>query len=104
MILFKSQQPKSRAALQTQSSMHSQDVDLKVIAQTYELGRKIDEGAFGKIYKAHKISSSEQYAVKLEPMKAEFPQLIFECKLYLNLHSDPTAADKGFPMVFECGV
>jgi hypothetical protein len=37
-------------------------------------------------------------------MRAEHPQLIYECKLYLSLHSDPTACDKGVPGVYECGV
>ena len=37
-------------------------------------------------------------------MKAEYPQLIYECKLYYHLHSDPHAQDKGIPCVYECGV
>lgn len=83
----------------------SADINIKYLGSTYRLGKKIDEGAFGKIYKSTKIKgTTEQFAVKMESMRAEHPQLISECKLYHMLHSDPLALDRGIPKVFDCGV
>lgn len=31
------------------------DVSIKVVGGAFKLGKKIDEGAFGKIYKAHSL-------------------------------------------------
>ncbi len=48
----------------------------------YRLIRKIGSGSFGEIYQAVNISTGEEVAVKLEPMKARHPQLLYESKLY----------------------
>jgi len=53
-----------------------------VIAQKYRLVRKIGSGSFGDIYLAINIATGEEVAVKLEPMKARHPQLLYESKLY----------------------
>ena len=48
----------------------------------YRLIRKIGSGSFGDIYLAINISNGEEVAVKLEPVKARHPQLLYESKLY----------------------
>lgn len=48
----------------------------------YRLVRKIGSGSFGDIYLAVNIANGEEVAVKLEPMKARHPQLLYESKLY----------------------
>jgi hypothetical protein len=35
--------------------MNSGEVTVKLLASTYRIGKKIDEGAFGKIYRANKV-------------------------------------------------
>jgi hypothetical protein len=43
-----------------------QEINIKVLGQSFRLGKKIDEGAFGKIYKAVSLTKvSSEYAVKM---------------------------------------
>ena len=48
----------------------------------YRIIRKIGSGSFGEIYQAVNITTGEEVAVKLEPIKARHPQLLYESKLY----------------------
>lgn len=89
--------------------MNSSEANIKLIASTFRVGNKIDEGAFGKIYKGTRIKGepnkdNKEVAIKMECMRQEHPQLIGECKLYSMLHSDPLAAERGIPTVYACGV
>lgn len=44
----------------------TQDINVKVLGQSFKLCKKIDEGAFGKIYKAVSLTkTSSEYAVKM---------------------------------------
>jgi casein kinase 1/casein kinase 1 epsilon len=36
-------------------------------------------------------------------MRAEHPQLVYECRIYNYLHNDNTVVDKGIPYVYACG-
>eukprot|EP00828_Plagiopyla_frontata_P012830 TRINITY_DN1741_c0_g2_i2.p2 TRINITY_DN1741_c0_g2~~TRINITY_DN1741_c0_g2_i2.p2 ORF type:complete len:272 (+),score=43.21 TRINITY_DN1741_c0_g2_i2:35-850(+) len=58
-------------------------------------------GAFGEIYHATHNKTNEEVAIKLEPVKAEHPQLMFEAKLYQYLHQDSAAAEKGIPRIYH---
>ncbi len=51
----------------------------------WRLGPRIGGGSFGVIYRGEHIGSGEEVAIKLEPMKARHPQLIYEAKLYTLL-------------------
>lgn len=48
----------------------------------YRLVRKIGSGSFGDIYLGINLANGEEVAVKLEPIKARHPQLLYESKLY----------------------
>lgn len=48
----------------------------------YRLIRKIGSGSFGDIYLGINTANGEEVAVKLEPIKARHPQLLYESKLY----------------------
>ncbi|XP_052822313.1 casein kinase I-like [Octopus bimaculoides] len=48
----------------------------------YRLLRKIGSGSFGDIYLGINITNGEEVAVKLEPVDARHPQLLYESKLY----------------------
>ena len=48
----------------------------------YRLMRKIGSGSFGDIYLGINTTNGEEVAVKLEPVKARHPQLLYESKLY----------------------
>ena len=48
----------------------------------YRLLRKIGSGSFGEIYQAMNVVTIEEVAVKLEPINAKHPQLLYESKLY----------------------
>uniref|UniRef100_A0A915DS43 Protein kinase domain-containing protein n=1 Tax=Ditylenchus dipsaci TaxID=166011 RepID=A0A915DS43_9BILA len=56
-----------------------------VIAGKYKLRRKIGSGSFGEIYLARNVVSGSEYAVKLENVKTQHPQLNYESKVYKML-------------------
>jgi len=62
----------------------------------YRLGRKIGSGSFGDIYLGHNITTGEEVAIKLEPIKSRHPQLTYEYRLYRILYSE---AAEGVPRV-----
>ena len=64
--------------------------------------RKIDEGAFAKVYQAINIKKNIEFAVKLEEVSIHYPQLIYECKVLNYLNNDSTVVDKGTPNVYYC--
>jgi casein kinase 1 len=53
-----------------------------VVGGRYAIKKKIGSGAFGDIYLAESMHSGSQVAVKLESVRAKFPQLAYEFKLY----------------------
>ncbi len=48
----------------------------------YRLLNKIGSGSFGDIYKAVDVHTNEEVAIKLEPLSARHPQLLYETKIY----------------------
>lgn len=48
----------------------------------YRLLREIGCGSFGDVYVAINVANGEEVAVKLEPLDALHPQLLYESKLY----------------------
>lgn len=48
----------------------------------YKLVKKIGNGSFGDIYLAMNMATNEEVAVKLEALKANHPQLLYESRLY----------------------
>lgn len=71
------------------------------IADKYVLGKKIGSGSFGEIYLATNIQNGEKVAVKLEPRKTKYPQLLFEARL-INLLS--ISKPVGIPKIGYFGV
>lgn len=53
-----------------------------IVGAKYRLGRKLGGGSFGEIYLGTHIQTGEEVGVKLEPVKARHPQLLYESKLY----------------------
>eukprot|EP00730_Choanoeca_flexa_P002327 TRINITY_DN11008_c0_g1_i5.p1 TRINITY_DN11008_c0_g1~~TRINITY_DN11008_c0_g1_i5.p1 ORF type:complete len:338 (+),score=55.22 TRINITY_DN11008_c0_g1_i5:242-1255(+) len=53
-----------------------------VVGRRYQLSRQIGSGSFGEIFLATSLTSGRRVAVKLEPVKAAYPQLQYEAKLY----------------------
>eukprot|EP00744_Colponema_vietnamica_P001750 GILI01002863.1.p1 GENE.GILI01002863.1~~GILI01002863.1.p1 ORF type:complete len:461 (+),score=85.18 GILI01002863.1:187-1569(+) len=51
------------------------------IGGKWRLGRKIGSGSFGEIYLGVNVQTDEEVAIKLEPVKTKFPQLLYESKL-----------------------
>ena len=56
-------------------------MDLRV-GKNYQLVKKIGSGAFGEIYEGRHAGTNDKAAIKLEPIKTQFPQLEYENKLY----------------------
>lgn len=52
------------------------------IAGKYQLHYRIGRGAFGELYRGVNLATGEDVAIKLEPIDAKPPQLLYESKLY----------------------
>ncbi|CAL6075084.1 Kinase [Hexamita inflata] len=59
------------------------------IAGKYQLIKKIGAGAFGEIWQAICLQNKQIVAVKLEPVEAKPPQLLYEYKMYKLLIGGP---------------
>ncbi|KAI1717186.1 protein kinase domain-containing protein [Ditylenchus destructor] len=68
------------------------------IAGKYKLVRKIGSGSFGEIYLAVNDLEKEEVAVKMEPVDARLPQIIYENKIYSSLRNGV-----GIPRIIYCG-
>jgi serine/threonine protein kinase len=53
-----------------------------LIANQWQLERKLGSGSFGDVYRALNIQTGEYVAIKLEANNAYSQQLAFEAKLY----------------------
>ncbi|KAM7543139.1 hypothetical protein Aperf_G00000002283 [Anoplocephala perfoliata] len=58
-----------------------------IVAKRWKLIRKIGAGSFGDIYLGINIANGEEVAVKLEPMDARHPQLVYESRIYRVLQN-----------------
>jgi casein kinase 1 len=76
-------------------------MDLRV-GNKYRIGRKIGSGSFGDIYQGTNIQNGDSVAIKLEPVKTQHPQLLYESRLYKILNSGGDAV--GIPNVRWYGV
>ena len=65
----------------------------------YRLGRKIGSGSFGDIYMGTEVWTNNEVAIKLESIKSEHPQLLYESKLYKILEGG-----LGVPRIYWYGV
>jgi len=69
-----------------------------LIIAKYKIKNKIGVGAFGVVYKANNSADNHDYAIKLEPVDAKYPQLSQEAQMLKKLNSDI-----GIPKVYEVG-
>jgi serine/threonine protein kinase len=68
------------------------------IAGRYKLTTKIGKGAFGEIYEGIDKLTQDKVACKLEYMKTEFPQVLYEAKILRLLQGE-----EGIPVLFWAG-
>jgi len=64
----------------------------------FKLDKQLGAGAFGEIYSALDTDSGDLVAVKLERVDAEYPQLIYEARVYKKLQSK-----RGIPRLHYVG-
>jgi len=88
------------------SSTNAGTTDIPDVATSWEIHMedlemedKIGSGSFGDIYLGVNVVTSEEVAIKLEPVKSKHPQLFYEAKLYKYL-----AGGVGVPNVKWFGV
>ena len=60
-------------------------MDLRVGGK-FKLIKKCGSGAFGEIYQGTNVKTGDDVAIKLEPVKTKFPQLLYETKIYKILN------------------
>lgn len=65
----------------------------------FRVGPIIGTGSFGEIYHGTDAETKEEVAIKLESLRARFPQLIYEAKVYRKLQGQA-----GIPNVRWFGV
>ena len=76
---------------------------LEKVGKNFKIISKIGEGAFAEIYQAINTKTNLEFAVKIEPVNTDHPQLIYECRIYNYLHNrDSTIIDKGIPNAYYC--
>ena len=51
----------------------------------FKLTKKLGSGSFGDIYLGVHVQTSEEVAVKLEPVRTPHPQLLYEAKVIRHL-------------------
>lgn len=72
-----------------------------IVGKHYTVGRKLGAGSFGSIYEGkHKVTGKET-AIKFEPLKTKYPQLLYESRLYKILWDEKAI---GIPKVHWYGV
>eukprot|EP01016_Furgasonia_blochmanni_P031196 TRINITY_DN3228_c0_g1_i4.p1 TRINITY_DN3228_c0_g1~~TRINITY_DN3228_c0_g1_i4.p1 ORF type:complete len:421 (-),score=59.00 TRINITY_DN3228_c0_g1_i4:112-1374(-) len=74
-------------------------MELKV-CKNFKLTKKLGSGAFGEIFHAINLKTSEEVAIKLEPTSTKHPQLLYEAKVYQYLLQDESSESKGIPQVY----
>ena len=103
--------PKSKEAASTPRPATSKKIPIKAkvpaptlvpstirIAKVFELGAKLGSGAFGDVFSGHDIRTGAEVAVKMEPLDAECPQLVYESRVMQELQAAP-----GFPRHYWFG-
>jgi len=73
-------------------------MDLRVGGK-FKLIKKCGSGAFGEIYQGTNVKTGDDVAIKLEPVKTKFPQLLYETKIYKILNGGA-----GIPSIHWFGV
>ena len=73
-------------------------MDLRVGGK-FKLNKKCGSGAFGEIYQGQNVKTGDSVAIKLEPVKTKFPQLLYETKVYKILNGGA-----GIPAIHWFGV
>mmetsp|Transcript_50866 Transcript_50866/g.115855 ORF Transcript_50866/g.115855 Transcript_50866/m.115855 type:complete len:417 (-) Transcript_50866:59-1309(-) len=51
----------------------------------YRLAKKLGSGSFGDIYLGQHVTSGDEVAVKIEPVRTQHPQLLYEAKVIRHL-------------------
>ena len=74
-------------------------MDLRVGGK-FKLIKKCGSGAFGEIYQGTNVKTGDEVAIKLEPVKTKFPQLLYETKIYKILNGGAGIAGMYLPLAF----
>lgn len=69
-----------------------------IIAGKYQLEKKIGKGSFGEIYQAVNLTNGSKVGVKSELIDCEYPQLVYESRIYDSLRGGP-----GIPYLYWFG-
>lgn len=71
----------------SKTSSHKHDDYPEIINKQFVVQRRIGSGSFGVIRIAYDLVSKTHVAIKFEPLRSKFPQLLYESRLYKILHS-----------------
>ncbi|XP_020812270.1 casein kinase I [Drosophila serrata] len=88
--------PKQSAKVQIRNP--SLNLENQLVGGKYRVIKPIGSGSFGDIYLGLSIKDGVEVAIKVEATDAQYPQLIYEAKLYKHLRQRP-----GFPKLLHFG-
>lgn len=75
-----------------------------IVAQYYQIKKKLGEGSFGEIWSAVHQKTGQKVAIKFEDSTSKQQQLYAECKIYLWLHESALALAQALPKVYYYGI
>jgi serine/threonine protein kinase len=69
-----------------------------IVAGRYQIEKKIGKGSFGEIFQAVNLVNKEKVGIKVEFASHEYPQLVYESRIYDALRGGP-----GIPYLYWFG-
>jgi serine/threonine protein kinase len=69
-----------------------------IVAGKYQIEKKIGKGSFGDIFRAMDLKTKEKVAIKVESADHDYPQLVYEKRIYDSLRGGP-----GIPYLYWYG-
>ena len=95
----KSSKPNPKTSLSVSATAVPNPADgVRHVATFFEISSKLGSGAFGDVYAGHDTRTGAMVAIKMEPVHAACPQLLYESRVMQELQSAP-----GFPRNYWFG-
>ena len=75
----------------------------KVVSARFRIEKSIGSGSFGSLYAAFDGTTGKQVALKVEAVKADHPQLLYEARVLKEMQGEPGEHVSGVPRLLYSG-